>query len=323
MSKVVTAQSALTANAPLWWRYWKLAKYRVDIHLGLAIAWSLAPMSMAFTPRTLLLVSLSFVFLATICCAAIVFDDVNGYRDGSDAKNYPSQNVTGYRPRVKKPLVAGLLTDTQAVRFGVLLVVTSFTFVVLAWFAAGREPWWLLPSLLAAAVFSAQYSYGLKLSYIGAQDLVLFLSFFGTVVLPHALITGETTAASLIAGAVLGLWDVQVVQFSNIPDAPADREVGRRTMAVLLSRRSHARLIGGTAVVIWGLSIAGVALRWLPAVAVVTWLPAIGLHVTTLRAGFHPQPERAYRGRILGWYTMRAWALGLAAANVLTARVGG
>jgi 1,4-dihydroxy-2-naphthoate octaprenyltransferase len=322
MTEATATRAVAAGSVPRWWVYWKLAKYRIDVDLGVFIAWAMIPAVLYFEPRTLLLIALSFVFFATISCTAIVFDDVTGFRDGSDAKNYNTQDVTGYRPQVKKPLVAGLLTEPQAIRFGLALWLVSISLVVLTWFLAGSSPWWVLAGLLAMALFSTQYSYGMKLSYLGLQDFVLFFSFFGTTVLPFGLITGEVTPAVLILASVLGLWDVQVVQFSNIPDAKADGEAGRRTMAVLLSTRAHNALIVFTFLLIWAGTVWGVlahGLSWLTLLALV---PAAVIHLVTLRAGLDSDPHRAYRGRILGWVAMRAWTAGVVVACLAGAFFG-
>jgi 1,4-dihydroxy-2-naphthoate polyprenyltransferase len=306
------------SSVPRWRAYWYLAKYRVDIHLGLAIAWSLVPARVAFQHDTLAIVALAFVFCATISSTAIVFDDINGFRDGSDAVNYPAHDPTGYRPRTKKPLVADLLTEREAIRVGYTLAIISVVSVVLAWLIAGRGGgWWLLPALIGASVCAAQYSFGLKFSYLGAQDIVLFTSFFCTVVLPFTLMMGSVSGPALLMGSLLGLWDVQVVQFSNIPDIEADRSVGRRTMAVLLSERGHTRLILATFALIWAGSLGGIVSGYLPPIALLTLIPALLMHLKQLRVGF--RPGGAMEGRIRGWLAMRAWAMGVVAANLLKA----
>lgn len=316
MTELATTVPLASSEMPTWLRYWKLAKYRIDVHLGLFLAWSLLPWTRAFETRSLAIFALSFVSIGTGACAGIVLDDVNGFRDGSDAKNYTEEDGVGYRPRSKKPLVVGLLTVSQALRFAIVLASISGASMIGVWFVAGFEPWWILLPVLATGALSTQYSYGLKLSYRGLQDLVLLLTFLSTVVLPYGLVMGTISTAALVVGVLLGLWDVQVVQFSNIPDAESDRAVKRRTMAVVLSGDGHRRLIRATFLLIWLGSAAAVVTGLLPGIALLALVPAFATHLGALRAGLKDDPRLAYEGRIRGWTAMRWWTAGIVVANV-------
>ena len=145
--------------------------------------------------------------------------------------------------------------------------------------AAGREPWWYLPLYAAVMVVGFQYSAGLKLSYLGAQELVLFLVKFSSVFFPFALVTGRTGAAVTLQALLFATW------------------------AVLLSERGHHRFVAGLFATGWALAVGGVVAGVLSPWYCLTLLPVVTLQAEQLRRAV--RGRRYLEARSLGFRVLR------------------
>lgn len=210
--------------------------------LGTALWWFLLPPHVAAEPtsKALLVVTLS-AFLAIVASAS-AFDDLVGFREGIDGANYRGQDDHALRPLTAKPLLGGTLTDAEAERFAWGSLGVALVLFVASWWLAGFEPLWYAAYLLVWLAL-LQYSAGVKLSYIGAQELVLWAGPWGSVVFPYALATSSLSTEVVLAGALFGFWMVQVALFSNVQDREGDRAAGRRTWAVQLSPSRYRGLV--------------------------------------------------------------------------------
>jgi 1,4-dihydroxy-2-naphthoate octaprenyltransferase len=188
----------------------------------------------------LILVSLGWV---GVVAATVTFDDVTGYRDGSDERNYdPAQTLV--RSRERKPLLDGHLTIGQALRFGWFMVLWAVVLLTATLAVAPHRPGWAIGLTVLVVVMSVQYSYGLRLSYRGGQELVMFLSTALTVVIPYGLLTGKVTGLVLVEGYLFGLWSLLVPMYSNINDEPGDRAAGRRNLMTLCPPGLYRVIVG-------------------------------------------------------------------------------
>lgn len=224
--------------------YVKLGKLSFyDYYLSALVVWTLltpADRVLVRTPVVLILVSLGWV---GVVAATVTFDDVTGYRDGSDERNYdPAQAVV--RSRERKPLLDGHLTLGQALRFGWLMLLWAVVLLTITLAVAPHRPGWALGLTALVVVMSVQYSYGLRLSYHGGQELVMFLSTALTVVIPYGLLTGKVTGLVLVEGYLFGLWSLLVPMYSNINDAPGDRAAGRRNLMTLSPPGLYRVIVG-------------------------------------------------------------------------------
>ena len=139
-------------------------------------------------------------------------------------------------------------------------------------------PGWTLgatPLLVAVAV---QYSYGLRLSYHGGQELALFLSTALVVFIPFGLAHGSMTHLAVMESYLFGLWSVLVSLYSNINDRAGDITAGRRNLATMLSPSAYHVVI-----VLLSATEAGAVLVGCASGGVPWWFLAVLLPLFVLR----------------------------------------
>ncbi|SOD63377.1 1,4-dihydroxy-2-naphthoate octaprenyltransferase [Streptomyces zhaozhouensis] len=253
------------------------------------------------------LAALALFLVGEVCVvmAMVALDDITGYHDGSDAANYgpdhPLRNI------LRKPLVAGTLTLRQAHLFAWGSAAAGAALWGAAALAAPHRPVWALGLTVALLVVSLQYSYGLKISYHGFQEVFLCGLGAGLVVAPHALVTGSFSGFLLVQGVLFGAGPLLFGVYSNTNDIAGDRAVGRRTVAALASPRGNARFVLALSVgefaVAAGASLTGIAPWWF----VLAMLPVTAVRARQYRTGF-----------VLG-DIMRARRMGFAAHRLATA----
>jgi 1,4-dihydroxy-2-naphthoate octaprenyltransferase len=242
--------------------------------------------------------------IAIVACACSA-DDIAGYRNGSDARNYKARERL--RDIRSKPLLSGAVSEGQAMAFSV----ACGALAVAAGCAAFGQLRWHAPVAayalyLMGFVFSVQYSAGLRISYHrGGAETLLCLSTAAGLLAPYLAVERRWSAPAVIEALLLGLWLVMVSSCSNVNDAEGDRSVGRRTLAV-----STSPAVFKTAMVVFFVTscalVAALTLstggwpRWTPLAA----LPVIAVHAAQL-----------YRGPIRGEW-LRARKLGLIAYNL-------
>jgi 1,4-dihydroxy-2-naphthoate octaprenyltransferase len=213
-----------------------------------------------------------------VVAATVAFDDLTGYRDGSDAANYGPDAAA--RRLARKPLVAGTLSERQAIRFGW----TSTALCALLWGAAvavaPARPLWAVLGTAACAAFGFQYSWWLKLSYRGFQELFLAALGWGYVLPLFGLLTGRAPGFVVVQALLFGLGPVLFGAYSNINDRDGDGAVGRLTVAAVASERGNAAFIAAV-------SALETLLITVPAAAGVApwWFPVLMAPVMVLRAG--------------------------------------
>lgn len=223
--------------------YARLAKLSFfDYYLATLVVWTMLEPDLRRDPRvlvTLVVVTLGWI---GVCGASVAFDDVTGFRDGSDRVNYdPDQRQL--RNLERKPLLNGDLTVRQALRCGYALLAAGAVALAVTFLVAPHRPgWalWLTPLMVAIAV---QYSYGLRLSYHGGQELALFIPTALVVFIPYGLTHGDVTGMVVLETYLAGLWSLLVSVYSNINDRAGDLAVGRRNLATVLSPRACRTVI--------------------------------------------------------------------------------
>ncbi|MGW0891217.1 UbiA family prenyltransferase [Saccharopolyspora sp. NPDC002578] len=253
--------------------------------------------------------------LGEVCTlvALVSFDDVTGFRDGSDIANYGPNDPL--RKKLRKPLVAGTLTDREALRFGWAAAAAGALLWGGAVALAPNRPMWTIVVIAVTYVIALQYSYGLKLSYHGFQEA--FLVALGTVLVlaPYGLATGEFSGFLLVQAILFGLGPLMFGVYSNTNDVEGDRGVGRPTVAALTTARGNALFIGalslGEFLLVLGASLTGVAPWWF----VVLLLPASALRARQYHLGF--RAHDIMRARKLGFRVHRTYVLLLVVANLL------
>ncbi|MGH3874250.1 MAG: UbiA family prenyltransferase [Pseudonocardiaceae bacterium] len=294
--------------------YARLAKLDIfDYYLGLLVVWSLLPTADLLDTRVLLTLAVFFVAEVCVCAATVAFDDVTGYRDGSDAANYgPDAPARKLR---RKPLLTGALSPAEAIRFGWAMVVTSAAATTMAVIIAPHHPSWAIALAALCAVAFIQYSWGARLSYHGWAEVVLAGVAFGWLLAPYGLLTGLADGFVVVQALVFGLGPLLFGVYSNTNDRAGDATVGRRTAATVLSPRGNAVFVGAVSLaetlIIAGSAALGVAPWWfLPAM-----LPTIVLRAVQYDTGF--RRGDILRARWLGIRVHRVTVALLVAVNLV------
>lgn len=300
--------------------YCRLAKLDIfDYYLSLIVVWTLLSPTLRSETTTLTVLALFGLGMLCLVAAMTTFDDVTGIRDGSDAANYGPDAPT--RRLRRKPLLAGIISEREAIRFGW----STAALCALLWAAAAafapHTPWWAVLTAALCLATSVQYSYGLKLSYHGWQEVFMVALGLGLLLAPYGLLTGHITGFAVVQGVLFGLGPLLFGVYSNTNDMVGDASVGRRTVAVLASERGNKAFITAVSaletVLVVAATATGLAPWWFP----LAMLPVIALRVTQLVTGV--ARGRIMAARKLGTYTHRVSVAALAVSNLLLAATAG
>jgi 1,4-dihydroxy-2-naphthoate octaprenyltransferase len=298
-----------------WRAYARLAKLDVfDYYLSTLVVWTLLAPALRLDGRSLGVLAAFVVGEVALMACLVALDDRTGYHDGSDLRNY-GPDAPARRLR-RKPLLAGTLTEPQVVRFAALTFVAGTLLWTVAVLAAPHPATWALVVTAVTLVLYPMYSWGLKLSYRGFQELYLAALGWALVVAPYGLITGHAGGYVQVQAVIFGLGPLLFGVYSNTNDIAGDRAVRRPTVAVLTSPR-------GNAVFIACVSLAELALIvCAPFVGGPWWFPLAMLPTILLRAnqfllGFRRRD--IMRARKLGIGIHRVTVLTLVIVNVVGA----
>jgi 1,4-dihydroxy-2-naphthoate octaprenyltransferase len=294
--------------------YARLAKLDIyDYYIGLPLVLAMLAPALRWEPGTLGLLLLILLAEVAVVAAMVAFDDVTGYRDGSDAANYGSDAAR--RRLARKPLVAGTLTEPQALRFAWAATAVSALLWGLVILVAPHQPAWAVALAALCVVASVQYSWGLKISYRGFQEVFLIGLGVGWVLVPYGLLTGELNGFVVVQALLFGFGPMLFGLYSNTNDAAGDRAAGRITVAAMVPRRLNtAFIIAATAaesLLISGSTLAGISPWWFPLVLA----PVLLMRVAQLVIGF--VQGDILRARRLAIHTHRVTVLLLVAAHLL------
>lgn len=315
-------RSAVAAPPATGWKvraYVRLAKLDIfDYYLGLLVVWSLLPVQAWFEGRVL--ATLALFLLAEVCtvAATVAFDDVTGYRDGSDAFNYGPDAPA--RRLARKPLLTGELTVPEAVRFGWSALGAATLSAGAAVAVAPFHPMWAIIVTAVSLAAAVQWSWGLKLSHRGFNEMILAGVGVAWLLAPHGLVAGSASGFVAVQAVVFGMGPLLFGVYSNTNDVAGDTKVGRRTAATMLSPRGNALFIAGLSVlqmlIIVGAPLAGVAPWWFW----LAMLPAIVLRIRQVHVGL--VRHDVLTARKAGISTHRVTVALLVAANLAVGLLG-
>ena len=290
----------------------RLGKVKLfEIWLGPIVSWALVIGRDGLHPTSSVLCLLFCTVIAVGMWATHAFDDLTGYADGSDIRNYAPER----RRSQVKPLVRGQLTVRAARIFAFTCALIAAGCVVAFCVVADFRPWWIFVGGLAVVVLGVQYSAGINFSYrfIGGGEAVTGVTLAASVLLPYVAATQRIDATIGIEAVLFGTWLVQVLICSNSADARDDREVGRRTVAAsttaLGNRIFVATVFGAT----WLLTLLGTVFGALSPWTPLALLPAWALQAYVLRNGLRGQWRNR---RNYGFQALRLAVLGLVIVNV-------
>ncbi|MCL7942829.1 prenyltransferase [Marinobacter sp. ATCH36] len=135
---------------------------------------------------------------------------------------------------------------------------------------------------------------GLPMLVLGSAGVVLVLTYtrwitrsplicllapglgFGPVMILGSLIAldARLDSVALILSLISLLLVSELLLINQIPDADADRKVGRRHLAITLGKPTAARLVGCMLLASYGALVAGLLAGWLPAWSILALIPA-------------------------------------------------
>lgn len=312
MDDVTPVRSAARAKLGLFFDLGKLGI--VELWLGLFVGVSLLGGRAVTDARGASILALTFVSSVAVFAMTCSLDDIAGVRDGVDQANH----LRSARWGVSKPILDGRLTERRAFTFvHVLAAVTALGYggvIALAW----PLPGWVVAMMTCVILLAANYSYGLKLSYHGAGELVVFAACAGTVLIPHGLIERTPSSAAAFCAALVGSWNVQVVVFSNTEDAEGDRATGRKTIAASTSRRGNRVYITSVFLFFWAFTAAALASGVVPVAYAVALAPVWALQAYQLWIGV--REERWLCARLLGFRVVRLGVAALLMVHLLGLR---
>ncbi|MPZ65450.1 MAG: 1,4-dihydroxy-2-naphthoate prenyltransferase [Pseudonocardiaceae bacterium] len=300
--------------------YVRLAKLDIfDYYLGLLIVWSLLPAEARLDGRVLATLALFLLSEISIVAATVSFDDVTGYRDGSDAVNYGPDAPA--RRLARKPLLTQELTPAEATRFGWVALATAVFLSAAAIAVAPAPPTWAVVVTAVCLAAAVQWSWGLKLSHHGFNEAILAGVGVGWLLAPYGLITGAAPGFVVVQALVFGMGPLLFGVYSNTNDVTGDAKVGRWTAATMLSARGNAVTIAVVSLLqvllIVGAPLVNVAPWWFP----LAMLPIIALRARQLDIGVRRHDILV--ARKLGITTHRTAVVVLVVVNLVYAQVGG
>lgn len=219
--------------------------------LGVAVAWHQGE------PPTLINTLLVLIGALLAHAAVNLLNEYEDFTSGLDlmTRRTPFSGGSGALPEVPSAARQVLLTA-----FGTLGLVIAIGLYFL----------WLrgLPMLVLGAAGVA-----LVLTYtrwITRSPLICLLApglGFGPVMILGSLIAlGARLDTTAVTVSVIGLLLVsELLLINQIPDADADRKVGRRHLAITLGQPAAARLVGLLLLGSYGILVSGIWMGWLPA----------------------------------------------------------
>lgn len=224
----------------------RLVKFQfvIDFFLAFLIVWTALDSESRFDGHVLLTFLLFALGKVGVLSAVMTLDDVMGIRDGSDSANYLGEDNTELRPLKRKPLLTGELPVRHALLFGYAAWAWGAAWWALAVAQAPHAPAWAVVVASALLLFSVQYSWGLKLSYVALGEVLLLYSASAFVLAPYGIIAGDLPALVLVEALLFGFGQLLIAGYSNTNDASGDGAVGRRTVAVLTSDRGNKIFLG-------------------------------------------------------------------------------
>lgn len=200
--------------------------------------------------------------LAGIVLIHLGTNTVNDYFDflgGTDRINREPTPFSGG----SRVLVEGLLKPRSVLRVALLcFALGSLIGVYLAWLRG----WPILALGLAGVGLAFFYvEPRVNIAARGLGELAVGLAFGPLMVAGAYYVQVQRfDLPALLAGGVMGLLVAAVLWINEIPDAPADREAGKRTLVVRIGRERAARVFPALLGAAYGLLALSVVLRFLP-----------------------------------------------------------
>jgi 1,4-dihydroxy-2-naphthoate polyprenyltransferase len=281
--------------------------------IPVVVGWSLVAHPFGLSGAQVVALLLFIVATIAMGCSAGTLDDVQGFRDGLDQRTYAGDDTL--RPTSGKPLVLGEISEQGAYRFAMAIGVVGACLGVAAAIVSPHHPLWLIALVLFTAYASTQYSYGTRLSYHGAGELLLGYLMAAVLLMPVIALEGGVSATGWFQAYLVGAMQSQVTIFSSSYDADDDRAARRMTPAARLTPKANRRFIAAVFLVTWMITAVGFATGALDRWLLVALLPMWALQVGQLVRGVGQ--ARWLDARFLGWRAFDAGVVALVVVNLL------
>jgi 1,4-dihydroxy-2-naphthoate octaprenyltransferase len=239
--------------------------------------------AIADSPVDWLNVILAVIGIAVAHLANNLMNDLADTQAGSDTADYPRAL---YAPH---PILAGLVTKRQLVAgiLGCQLVDLAIMVTLVA-----RRDWWIAAFALAGLFLSWAYTAPpLRLKKIGLGELDVLLT-WGPLMVGGVYYAGvgQLPWPVVAAAAVYALLPTTVLMGKHIDKLRYDRQLGNRTLPVLLGEGRAKALTRGMMIAYYLGVLALVTVRALPWPALLTLL-ALPLFIRTFRTYGEPKPS--------------------------------
>ncbi len=224
---LLVSASGQPSRLGCWWlaiRPKTLTVSLVPVLVGHALAWSQQG-HLSWWPALVALLAALLIQIGTN-----LHNDVSDFERGSD---------TPERLGPPRATAMGWLPGAVVRRAAWIAFALAFNFgIYLAWHGG----WPIVVIGLASLLAGWAYTGGPRpIAYTPLGELFVLL-FFGLVAVggSYYLQTLSLRSPALLAGAMVGMFGAAVITVNNTRDLAADARVGRRTLAVVLGRRSAA-----------------------------------------------------------------------------------
>ena len=221
------------------------------------------------------------VALATLALSLLMQIITNMENDAGYTKKKAERSTRKGLPRATANGWLTVAAVERAIKFCILLVALDTAYLI----AVGG---WVMAAISAASVIAAYMYMGgpRPIAYTPFGEFLVFI-FFGLVAVggTYYLQCARLDAEALLAGAALGAIAAGVLAVNNYRDLDHDREVGRRTLAVVtgtyLMQRIYAVMIASAFVFCTILAFMRLELIFM--LTVFIWLPSGIVLVQNLR----------------------------------------
>ena len=226
----------------------------IAVCLGLAINW--------WQNQTINVVDAALTFAGVVALHASV-DLLNDYWDFKrridiETKRTKFSGGTGVLPE-------GLLQPAEVYRAGLGFLIIGAAIGGYFIFLNGIT----IAIILAFAIISI-YFYSTTIVNSGLGEV--FVAIKGTMIVlgTYLVQTSQIVAEPILGGVVLGVLSSMVLFVTSFPDFEADKASGRKTLVIMLGKKSATSALWIFPAVGYGIIIGGVLLQILPALSLIT-----------------------------------------------------
>jgi 1,4-dihydroxy-2-naphthoate octaprenyltransferase len=212
--------------------------------------------------------------LLTLAAVGLLFGNIGAnftndyfdYKSGVDALDKGREFKRGSEILLKNGLTVNVVRKSIAAALCITTAIGIYFIVAVDW----RIVFFGLAGLFIAYFYTAQ---PVKLGYRGLGELA---SGFGSGPLPvigtYFLLTHQISVDAIVASIPVGILVASILYVGNVPDAEADRQVGKRTISVRLGRKA-VKILGPVFYAATYLTvIIGIVAGWLPIWSIISLL---------------------------------------------------